>query len=826
MSVDINYLKSVGVSSAAYKKIFTLEPASYPTKIKKLVDVLSGRLRDGYEMSFRDYRAYQAIDLACELPFNQTTPTLIQALMAKHLSADQIYKELKAWGLSEESLFLDATTPAGQPCKMLNVPVFFQIFIPIVNAYLNAVTAQIFNERNQSPLLPYNPLKTTSRNQVLCEIITDLVQTMSTWYGYPSVMKQAIQQALKYGVMIAFAREEWDYEEQIVDYGGGPEHVTVKEGLRYVMPHPTRMFYDLKYPLTTINSDTGCEWGGHWHILSYGDVLDNPMYWNRKNIFSGTNWFQAPVAGNYFTEVYPCQLKFPEVASRSSMKREDQAAWYNTSQDRDKAIFVTQLFMKLVPKTWGLADYKYPVWHRFTLAGDDTVIWAEPCAYNPMWFMGFNYDEMSARQTSLALECIPFQDHLGNILSQMILTAKQNLGGVTFYNNQAVDKDDISRLNNLGENRYRSHQYIGYDPLKFAAARIEIDRIFQTVELGKYTITELLQMIPTVLNIMERVIGIPAQMGGAQGTHQQSKEEIVRLGGAGNNRINLICSSVDAGIDAWKVQLHAGSQSYADSEWLAEVSSDIEDLAQHIKELGFQIRGKSADTVLLKGHRKHLRLEGFSASNQGPQRENNKEIAQVIFQTVGVIAGQEALMQEVTAKNLLKLIVQAAILAGAPRDFDLRLDPNAKKPEQVSEAILKAIQQAQQATLAAVQQKIAAPVAKEVAADQQKIQQLEEVVKQLRGIYELAAANQNKAKIEQEKTAAKLRMKAVETQSAEQRKQVAFDAEERRKQEKHALEMQQQTEKAQLDTAIDSAQAAAAIEIKKKEAAAKPPPSS
>lgn len=804
--LDIAYLKRQGVSSGEWKKIFTIEPAKREKPLQRLYDLIRNDNIEGMTMNLREWRAHHAVDVAYGVPFNQTTPTLIHDILSRNLDAEQTQSALKNYGLSEQEMFMTIRTPDGKECKQLNAPLLFQTFIPIVKAYLQTVLGQIFNERNRSPLLPYNPLKQTNRNRVLCEIWTDIVQTIATWYGYPEVYKQCIEQMLKYGIMLAFPLEEWHVDEQIFDYGQGPVKVTMKEGLRYAIPHPTRMYYDLKYPLTTLNTDTGVRFHGHWRIMSYGEILDNKMYWNRREIFSGTNWYKSPLAYNYFEEIFPCRLRFPhELGWNPNMDilREDRGAWYRNNNQRDDAVFVTEQFRKIIPFNYGLGNYKYPIWARFTLAGDDTVIWATPCAYTPGFFMGYDYDQNAARTPSLALDLIPYQDHIGNFLSQMVLTAKQNLEDAYFYDTNAIDTKDIKVLQNLGEKRYRYRNWIPFDSLKTRMGQYsQKDAIFP-IQTQQRSINELQALIPTTLSIMERLLGIAAQEAGAQASHQQSKAEVSTVVGAGKNRRILTSSSVDSGEDAWKRQLHAGYTNYGDGGVTAQVSADIEDLPVHLKEIGFNMVGKGDDKVLVKGRKTGLRLEGFAASNQGPQPANEKEIAQAILQGVQTIIGQEDLHQEVGAKQLLKLIEQAVIMAGGPKDFRLttqKKDANGK----IDPAVMQAIQQAIQTVVQTVEEKIAKPAAQQSAKQEQEIKGIEETVQQLKKIYDVAAAAQEKQDV-----------KAAESKQKMEIKQSEFEADEKRKQEDHQAELQRLAEKAHVETAVKLEQAKTTAQIER-----------
>jgi len=857
MAVDMQLLKLRGVSSGSYKKIFSGNPANYPPRIRKLVDLVANRSRRGIESNLQEWRAYAAIDTAYDVPFQQTTPTLIRNIVNRHWdNADELKAALDGWGLNQDNLFIKEKLPDGREALLPNTPVFYGILIPLVKAYVTIRLAKIFNERNQSPILRYKPLKATARNQVLCDIMTDIAETMSTWYGYPAVMRQAIQQMLKYGVSMTFTVEEWHCEQQEMLAEDGTERTeTVKEGLRYITPHPTRTFYDLSYPLTSINSDTGITWCGHWTLRTFGEVFNDRRYWNRKSIMAGTNWFQYGYGANYyFEEFFPCVMASAYnqrfASSVAPPTREERVSWYNDN-DMDQALFQVEHFMKLTPSEWGLgrydgittkdspigkliATYNKPVWHRFTLAGDDTVIWCEPMAYTPAWFMGYHYDAQSARQDSLGLQTIPWQDLLGDLLNHIVDVAKQNLANCTFYDTNVVDKPDIERIQKLGSRLYRGWNFVAFDSLLQQRAGADPRAAFYPVRFEKQSIVELLQALPVVLQIMERVLQIAAQEVGSAASHQQGKQEILQIGSASQNGVLFTASYVDEGIDAWMRQIHQGSLAYLDTMFLAQVSADIENLTEHIQALGFEEKGRGKNVVLVRGNKSKLRLEGFAASNQGPAINKDKETSQVIFTLVSTIASQPELFKRVGAKNCLFLLQQAAIMAGAPRDLELNMPPEGEQEtNEVPPEIIQAIQAAQQATIQAVGEKVAKPSAEAIAQDGQRIQALEAIVKKFEGIFEMANQAQDRARIEQEKTAAKLHAKAIETAAAIERKQLETQAGIQRKsletqanielkRQEAELEAQIKTAEASHDAAIATKQAEHAAQLAEKTAKAKP----
>ena len=781
MSVDLKYLKTQGISSGHYKKIFSAPPAKYPKRVRELVTLISQRCKDAKYRNFREWRTYAAIDFACQIPFRQTTATFVNHILSKNLDGPGTLQALRDWGLGE-TLITKTKGDDGKEVESFDIPVFYQVFVPLCMAYMTIRLAKLFNERNESPLLQYKPLKETTRNEILCEITTDLINTISTWFGYPATLRQAIRQTLKYGVMLAFPREEWYSETQTrLKDDGETETYTVKEGIRYVIPHPTRMYYDPNYPLTSINSDTGCEYYGCWFVRRYGDILDNKDFWNRDKIFVGTNWLDTQISGNYFEEFFPCRLNFPSHPVSGPPTREDDAAYYN-SGNRDQAIFLTEHFEKIAPGDWGLGEYsdkdlkkmvskpyREKVWHRFTLAGDDTVVFCEPCAYTPAWAMGYDLDENASRHSSLVLEVIPWQDELGNILSQMIRTAKQNLANATFYDNQIVDKEDIDRLRASGNQKYEGWNFIGFDSSLRRAAGNDVKTAFFPVNFIKQPMNEQMQLIPLLLNLLERVLQISAQEAGGSASHQQSKEEVIQTAGTSQNRVIFTGAGIDEGVDAWKRQLVDGSLAYQDPTILVQISTDVDDLEEHLKEIGFKIVEKGKAISKITGPKKvmsRVRLEGFASANQGPQPGKEKEIAQIIFQTVGTVAGQPELFKKIGAENLLRLVEEAAKLAGAPRDFKLNTTTDDKPDEEIPETIKQALMQAQQATLQAVEQKIGQPAAKEMAQLQQEVSQMQQLLDKMKGIYTAAEAQQSKDAQAQ----AKLQIKDRESRAADTRK--------------------------------------------------------
>lgn len=752
--VDPKIIEQSGLTQTALKGWFDGPADKLEEKHKALVNLIQKRICDGRTRNLMDYRVYAAIDYAYEAPFNQITPTLVRSILTRrHNDPADILKSLESWGLAENTLFRDVKLPDGKIGKMLDEPIFYEVLVPLVKAYTTIRVAKLFNDRNQSPLFKFEPLKFTAQRRILCELITSIVQTMTVQLGYGPVLRQAILQAAMYSQCVTFPQEAWYAEKQeAFNANGAKETKTTKEGLRYALPHPTRTYLDPYYRVSTYNSDTGCKYGGYWSVIRYGEI-SNPgsPYWNKTQVAYGTtDWFAAQVSGNYFKEFYPCNMQFPVFISPTG-DREASAAYYN-SADEDKACFLTFHFEKLIPKDWGLGTYEHPVWMRFVLANDTTILYAEPLCFRPVLFCGYDTNELSSRSSSLALEVIPWQDHLGNILSQIIRQSKQNLTELVFYEQNMVSAGNIEKVIGAGNKRYVGPSFIPFDTRNQAHAQLDVKEAVRRVDFGFHSTAELTQLIGTILNILERLLVMSAQEVGGTASHEQTAEEMRTISASTSSRGAYTGTFIDDFIDAWKHQLHEAIVAYMDEKFVANVGAlTADELVLAVNELGLNVKPavRMGDPYSVEGNKGVLTLEGFASDRDGPNRINNQAIAQVMMQTIQAVAASPVLQQVVPPKAILDLLQQAAILAGAPRDFRLPYEEKPQQPGGAPEAMRALVQQVKEYVDSAVQKSqqdmmtnVAEPVAKQLADTQEGLKDVQDVVAKLEQLVQAALSAQ------------------------------------------------------------------------------------
>lgn len=728
------FFKANKIDAATLSKFFTNTKADEAGKKRDdLILRVGNRIRDGIKRGIDSHSIFWAIDKAFDVSFNQTTATLVKSLLSYKPDDDRVLNALKAWQIEADNILCDECGEDGKPVlvngkkkKVLNIPAFFEIYVPVVKAYCTIRWAKMFADRDLSPLFKYEPARFTELNRIRCEILTDRVQMMATQMGYRPTLRQAILQTVMYGECIQFPKESW-WRRTI---GQSGDKKMIVEGLRYHLPHPTRCYRDMAHRPSTLNTDTGCRFAGHWEIQPWSDIRLNKSYQEFGNLgavaFGRNNWLGSNET--YFKNVYPCVMEYPcaSVGRKDGVAdndREQKAEFYTTEMD-DKAVFTTNHYQLDVPKDVGFSDYDEPVWFRYVMANEVTPLFVEPMPSFAGIYYGYDTDELRARNTSLALEALPFQDQISNILSQMMLVVRQNLQQVTFYDEGQINRDDIEKLKATGRKRYGERVWIGFSAKENRFSDTKLGEAFHNVQFEKANSVELITAIKTILDILERVLVMSSQEVAQAATHEQTAKETLIIAQTTSVRVNHTGGFIDDAIYAWKNQLYRYLMAYGSPDIYSQVPSDDTITADKLKKLGFTVDseqdhtddGPKDDRIKrpVKGNKDNLvMLEGFSSTRDSANRINTDALAGQMVEMFKVIGSSEMLIQSVGVKEIVALINQIMVTAGLPRDFRLKLAGDANTP-QASEAIIELtkqiaqrFQQTEQKTVEFVQKSLA-----------------------------------------------------------------------------------------------------------------------
>lgn len=683
------------------------------------VDTLKARIRsrvqEGINRNLTNWQWIYALDKAWDTPFRQFHPKLFADMdSGKMESCCSILSAMNLGDLVET--YKDAS---GKDCHRVNEDKF-TLLVGLVRSYTTIRWAKIVNDRRLTPFLKFEPAKVTTINRTKCEVLTDRVQVMATQYGYFEVMKQSVLKMLHYGRCIKFIQEEWHSEEQLryattrdveskkpkagsvteenpqgtpCAAGDVVEYIE-REGLRYDIPHESRVYRDLAHPLYTINTDSGCNYGGYWKVVRYGEVARG-NYWNKDRVSLGTTNL---VDNNslYFQNVYTaCTMKYATAATPNAgteagvgtgtLDREKQLAdQFYGSVHEDQGCLLTHHFEKIVPSECGLGPYSYPVWFRFVLAGDQhTILYAAPLPSSPMTYMGYDADESRSKNASLAMEILPYQYQFENLLTQIIQSCKQNLANLTLINKDVLDEAQVKAISTIGQGYWQKLNLFSASFKSLAkllmSSRGTTQDLGVSLGLPKANIAELVNVLKVILDVLERVLVMSSHEVAQAASHEQTREEVRNIAQSTSSRLTFTATPVDLERDAWKRQIYAYLMTYGDDDFYGHIPAENEVTKEQLTAMGFTYVDNDAMTgkekfrrVLVNKSSVALPLYEFASTRDGEDRTSDREVATVMATFARDILNNPMLATAIGPDQALAMANQIAYLAGLPRDFKLR----------------------------------------------------------------------------------------------------------------------------------------------------------
>ncbi len=730
--VSLDLLKRRGITPEKLKEKLKGKSADEKNpKLKRLRERIRIRRERGIDDNIRDHKLYYALDLALNVPFRQVDQTLITALASKDPSSGEVMEAWNEWNIATEAVFdtitvADPKTGKNIEKTVLDIPTFFQVHVPLCLAYLKIRQAKIMTDRHLSPFLKFEPAFSNSLSRMRTEVLTSRTEVMSRQFGYWEVQDQSVGQMLHYQFAFQVPKEPWYREEQETEDDDAKEDAKdgagisgekkkrktriTKEGIRYEIPHPTRVFWDKAHRVTTFNTDTGCEFFGYWRALRWKDIANNEDYWNLDKVTIGdTAWWSN--ANTFFNTVYSsCTIKSPIDWKLSNLHdREENFATYCYGGDQEECpVVFTEYYEKLVPSECGLGDYDYPIWMRFLLAGgDDTIIYAEPFPYCPVVYYGLDTDQNRDLNPSLTLQILPWQDHFSNLMSQFILTTKQNLTNCTFVDTDALNDGAINRLKNLGNKLWCALNFEPFSSKKYFRREAAVDKVFYNVDFTKTDTNQLLLAMKTILDTVERVLLFSSQELGQAASHELRAEEVQNISRATSVRLKYTDIPVANATEAWKKQIFYGLMSEGEEEFYAEIPMENTIGKEDLEKLGFtyddeerpsrRIADKKAVVKASKESLRPLLYEGFTSSRDADDRTNNTALAGSMLQALAPLLQNPDVMQRIS-EQVIPLLNEIFRLAGFPRDFKLE-DRSANKTQlspAEAQQLMQAVQEFQQ----------------------------------------------------------------------------------------------------------------------------------
>lgn len=708
--VDLKVLEAMGSTQERLKEIFTAMPASPDERLAmtpeqqdrrdKNVEARQLFQKDIYQRfsqqlsySLQNYQIYAAVDVAWDAaPINKATYPLLLYAQGK---MDVNTCAAAVDGLPEAGKYTmkdDKGNITG-----INLPKFFEVNFNLVRSVLTRrLAAQANKYQSLYPYFKYEARSTSQVGKLRADALSQLMDIMVDQFGTRHHDVQVMRDSMLYAHCVDFVRAKWEEEKALVmdteidpalkvDGQNYFKEVIVKEGVDFVNPHPTRIGWDNAYPLSSINTDTGCEFILFWEIVRYGDVRKNPAYWNRDRItYSSTMASLFTSYAQYFKQYY-CTLTPPCAPQGTGLgaanDRENNVGLYAQSMD-DTAMVRAEYFRKIRPKDHGIGDYPHPVWMREVVAGDSTVIYAEFLPSTPAAYCGINENDNRQINISIAMELLPYQDQMSQLLSLLLLTIQSSNIRVILVDVDSATTEQILtfRQQAQAENRYNVCQVFEYSGIKMRDRGIDPKQIIQMVETApSQAITVIFTAMAELVKLAERLMALSPQELGQPAPSGISATEVNQIGATTETMYGFISDAIDEFRAAKKRICYESYVQCGNQNVRVPVVNRY--TKKTIAKAGFEVLDEDAETEInpdipayhtIIGTKKQLVYEYIFTSRDGALRAINTQSANVLTQLMAVLQNP-VIMQAIGKEKLFNIVNEIFRLSGAGVDLNLEL---------------------------------------------------------------------------------------------------------------------------------------------------------
>ncbi len=663
---------------------------------------ISGLLQEHIVFSLSNHSKLAAVDMAWDsFPVNNAVVPLMQYAQGRIDMA-----QVGTWmqDIPNGSAYL-RKNDKGEVIGV-DMPRFFEVNINLLRSVITRRrAAQMQKYDRMWPYFKYEPRDQTQVGKLRADMVSQRMDIMADQYGYRHFMSQAALHMLLYSKCVAFPRAHWEREVQLERMPGDmpkdengklrTRSKVVREGLSWVLPHPSRVFYDNNYPLTSLNDDTGCEYVGFWDVTRWGDIANNGDYFNRKRVSytSGmVDWFSTYWAyfNQYFTTIIPPSL--PQARGDNvnfTNDRKNQVGLFTGQMEQVSTIF-THLWIKVRPQNWGWGRYPHPIWVHLKVAGDATVVYAKIVPSCPAATFSYNENDARLFNISMAHELMPFQDQLTNLFSQLLETIKQDLFSVAVLNTDVFPDDAngrkaLAEFEALMQNKatYCSMQMLEVSFNKLSQLNIKPQDAFLVVRSTPNThIDKIFQAISETVKMAERLMVMSTHEQGQAASHEISATESHEISQSTDTVYDFISVGIDEGRAAMKRICFDSLVACGSDDVELTVSSRYP--ANVVKKAGFSVVQDGMEDVAgysrVIGDKNNLVHEFIYTSRDGGDRPAGQQAATVLVQMLQAIGSlekdiQQAVLGAMGKEKVFEILNQIFRCVDAGVDLKLELKP-------------------------------------------------------------------------------------------------------------------------------------------------------
>lgn len=663
---------------------------------QKITDMIQTRVIAGIDFSLKNHRPYAAMDLAWDsIVLSKINMPMLLYAQGK-IDVQKAVSSLEKIPNGEDYISRDAKGKATG----INLPKFVESEINLIRSMVNRRWAAQKNKyANLWPYYAYESRSTGLVGKLRADVMSQWADIMVDGFGIRDHDNQVMLEGLLYSHVVDFVRCSWECEKQIrVGASGKHESYITKEGIGWINPHPTRLFWDMSYPLISLNTDSGCEYAGFWDVIRYGEVMNNPHYFNRdqigfgENMWGGSGFYRQ--YQDYFNQ-YNYTINVPSLDGTGQGSNTIDVAGMNDSKTfvglynsslRDSAMFLTNYFHRLVPSEWGLGDYPHPVWVRFVLASDSVPIFAEFLPSSPGAVLSINENNSRAVNVSMAMDLLQWQQHLNNLLAHLMQLLQIEGFKAIGINTDALEKTEIDAI----KKQLASRDWAA-DPLifKYSFAK-KIEQLGQSAikAVGEViTVSEARQgqSINTIFDAITKLITLAErmqQMSAAESGQSEPREISATQTNVIANTTQTIYSSISDAIDSFREAkkriIYESTVMCAKGEIRTPVKNRYTKAT--IASANLQsIDSEDEDTVYpakrrtIIGSPKALVHQYIFSSRDGSERPVNTQAANTMTQLIGYTLAVPEIAKSLGREKLYSMFNEVFRLSGSGFDLNLEL---------------------------------------------------------------------------------------------------------------------------------------------------------
>lgn len=685
--------------------------------------MIRGWLQEGIVFSLKTHAMYSAVDMAWDSqPINKNIWPLMQYAQGRIDTAKAVTLLRSAPGGASYI----KKNEAGE--ESIDLPKFTEVNINLIRSVINRRCDALDENYELWPWFKYEPRDTTQVGKLRGDLSSQRMDIMADDYAYRHNQSQVAREMLLYGNVVSFPRAFWERDVQWQRKAVAPEldsgkiekeSKVVREGISWVNPHRSRLSYDNNYALSSLNTDTGCEYIYYWDVMRWGDISKNPDYFNRENVGFSANlaaWYTTYAA--YFNQYFDT-ISLPQMPPDASGNndRKNNVGFY-TGQMSDVSTFFTHLWVKVKPQNWRMGKYPYDVWLHLKVAGDATVVHANIMPSSPAAVASYHENDSRMTNISFAHELMPFQDQLTNLFSQLLMTAKQDLFSVAVLNVDLFPdtsegrkiREDFKKILQ-GKNYYADMQVLEVNLTKLSQVlmkEVRIDDVFKVVRSEKnMALTNIFQTIVQTINLAEALFVMSKNEQGKSESHEMSATESVNIA----TSVNTIEKGIYRAIDEYR----SAQKRICFESLIACGSNDLPTLPVKsrytdavIQKAGFKVVERDTNDptsfVTVMGGKYNLLHDYMFTSRDGSNRPNMAQSAQALVQLMTPFlssnpAAANAILSAMGKTKLFEIYNTIFRMVDAGADLRLEVKPGESDellPDQDAQVIQSIQQLAQQ----------------------------------------------------------------------------------------------------------------------------------